>query len=330
VLHRETAQAAQGALEMWVDVLTLDEARLLPFKEIALAPPEDFELRLIVYETRRLRKLGTIRSMDAYFKIRLDGHGGPLQMHESDVHWGVVDGCAVFNWRFLFRLTLPLSAGRSAAMHGVHLDVQVWDHALIGAGEIIAAARVDLSKLCARAWREREELKAHDRTLPLEVRGEPRFWLALGAATAEGATDALNPVVGEMAVSLELMPIEVAKKRPAGSGRDPPNRNPVLPEPQRARTKAFSDRFTSIMRDEFRTSMAESAKQAIQGEISNQQRQLTPERLWLVRCSVGVSVCLFLSVIAFQLAANVIVCVVFAQNAAAFEQAFSTVAPSTS
>lgn len=318
MLYRETSSAAQGSLDLWVEVLSWQEWKATPYKEIALAPPEEFELRLIIFETKRLRKSGTIRAMDPYFRCRLVGHGGPMQSQETDVHWGVIDGMGLFNWRFIFKLTLPLSSRRS--LQGLHIDMQVWDHALIGEGEVIATARIDVSRLCKNAWLEREDLKQHDRTLPLEPKGvgSQRFWVDMASsANEERATSA-----GEVAISLEAMPAEVAKKRPAGQGRDPPNRYPVLPEPRRSRTNSgFSERFTSIMRDEMRISMADSVKAVIDSEIQRQQRQLTPERLRLAQCGAGCAACVFISVILFQVVANVIICIVVAQNAAVFDQA---------
>lgn len=278
-------------------------------------------MRLIIFETRRLRKAGAIRAIDPYFVCRLVGHGGPAQKDQTDVHWGVVDGQALYNHRFLFRLFLPLTSRRS--LEGLHIEMQVWDHALIGDGEVIAGARIDVSRLCKNAWLGREQLKQNDRTLPLEPKGgSQRFWVEMMSSSAheERALSA-----GEVAISLEAMPIDVARKRPAGTGREPPNRYPVLPEPQRTRNnKGFSDRFTSIMRDEIRLSMAESVKAAIESEIQRQQRQLTPERLWRVQCGGACAACVLVSVILFQVVANIIICIVVAQNAAVFEQAFGS------
>lgn len=319
VLYRETASAPQGALDLWVEVLSLQEWKASPYKEIALAPPEEFELRLVVYETRRLRRSGG-RAMDPYVRCQLVGHGGPPQQQQTDVHWGVLTGEASFNWRFVFRLTLPLSTRRS--LEGLHLRLQAWDHALIGEGELSATARIDLSRLCKSAWLSRERLKAQERALALEPKkGTNRFWVELSQG-ALGDTGA--PSAGDVAVSLEVLPVEVARKRPAGQGRDPPNRHPVLPEPQRSRRNAgFSDRLASIMRDEIRISMADSLKAALESEIQRQQRQLTPERVRLARCGGGVLAAVFVVVVLFQVVANVIICVVVSQqNAAVFQSAF--------
>jgi hypothetical protein len=41
----------------------------------------------------------------------------------------------------------------------------------------------------------------------------------------------LGPPQGEMLLSVELVPLEIAKKMPAGFGRSAPNANPELPNP---------------------------------------------------------------------------------------------------
>lgn len=45
---------SRGQVQCWVDVLQKAEARAHPPIEIAMAPPQDFELRVIVYKTRKV------------------------------------------------------------------------------------------------------------------------------------------------------------------------------------------------------------------------------------------------------------------------------------
>jgi len=56
-----------------------------------------------------------------------------------------------------------------------------------------------------------------------------RFWVKLTAPPDLG--DA--PYSGELEMSLQLVPKSVADRFPAGSGRGPPNQNPMMPEPTR-------------------------------------------------------------------------------------------------
>lgn len=61
-------------------------------------------------------------------------------------------------------------------------------------------------------------------------------WLTLQAPGGGGMAfnDNDNESRGEVEVAMELLPAELAAKRPAGDGRSDPNQNPILAEPDRA------------------------------------------------------------------------------------------------
>ena len=59
---------AQGIIELWVEVLTIEEQRANPpFKLQQATHREDYEIRLIIWETRELA-LGEGDSADVYIK----------------------------------------------------------------------------------------------------------------------------------------------------------------------------------------------------------------------------------------------------------------------
>ena len=53
-LHLPSSALSQGKIEMWVDILTPGEAKELPMVDIKPPPPEGFELRVVVWETRNV------------------------------------------------------------------------------------------------------------------------------------------------------------------------------------------------------------------------------------------------------------------------------------
>jgi len=212
----------------------------------------------------------------------------------------VYDGAATFNWRYIFKLKLPLASQRST--DSLYLDLQAWDHALIGEGELIAGARVSIARLCADVWRDRRYLADAEQPLVEVHNGQKRFWLPL--YSGGGAAEVEARVSGDVCVSLEAMPRSVAQTRPAGHGRDPPNRNPVLPEPHRNQTQALTARFASVVREEVRAALVEGSKAVIESEIRRHMRQLTPERTLLLKVVTVLSVVVCGIVILFQLVAN--------------------------
>jgi len=53
-LRLPTSPMSQGKVEMWVDILTPAEAKELPMPDIKPPKPEEFELRVVVWETRNV------------------------------------------------------------------------------------------------------------------------------------------------------------------------------------------------------------------------------------------------------------------------------------
>lgn len=306
MLYRQGSPFPQGALELFVDVLRAAEETRLSFAKIPLPAPEDFELRLVVFETRTLRRGNVVRATDAYFRVALRGHDGAEQLQESDVHYGVLDGNARFNWRFKYSLRLPLGSRRS--LDGIYLDLQVWDHALTGEGEMIAGSRVNLSKLARDAWLGRDWLKERESSVKYEKVGQ-RLWL--GLVSGGGAANVSATPAGDVAISIQLMPAEVAAKRPAGFGRDQPNRNPVLPEPARSKSRAVTERLSAIVREEVAEAMRDGAREAMLQEIERRKRQLTPEQLHgaqrYFQCGAASAVLCLLALFLLQLMANLLV-----------------------
>jgi hypothetical protein len=50
-LHTPTSSMSQGKVELWVEMMTPEEARQVPMFDIKPPPPEEFELRVIVWKT---------------------------------------------------------------------------------------------------------------------------------------------------------------------------------------------------------------------------------------------------------------------------------------
>lgn len=50
-LHTPTSAMSQGKVELWVEMMTPEEARQVPMFDIKPPPPEEFELRVIVWKT---------------------------------------------------------------------------------------------------------------------------------------------------------------------------------------------------------------------------------------------------------------------------------------
>lgn len=88
---------------MWVEVLTLEEARRIPMANLSVQGKEEFEIRLIVWETRDV-PLVDGGSVDIFMKVLFDptGWSGNEIVKTTDTHFASRDGRGVFNYRFKF------------------------------------------------------------------------------------------------------------------------------------------------------------------------------------------------------------------------------------
>lgn len=73
----------QGSLDMWLDIFTHAEALTCPPIDIRPPPPEDFEVRLIIWQTKEVQFRGKIlKTADLFVRAWVEGTAA----QKSDVH----------------------------------------------------------------------------------------------------------------------------------------------------------------------------------------------------------------------------------------------------
>jgi hypothetical protein len=96
-LWTSTSSNPQGQLKLWIDILTPEEARKNPPEPIAPPTPIQYELRAIMWETRKV-VFKDKKSSDIFLIAYPEGPGQKPQ--STDTHWRSEDGTGAFNWRF--------------------------------------------------------------------------------------------------------------------------------------------------------------------------------------------------------------------------------------
>ncbi len=93
---------------MWVEVLTLEEARKTPMARLQQERKDEYEIRLIIWETRDVPILSG-KSVDIFVKVQFDptGWSGGQIEKSTDTHYGSKDGRCIFNYRFKFDISTP-------------------------------------------------------------------------------------------------------------------------------------------------------------------------------------------------------------------------------
>jgi len=210
-LRTKTSSHPQGKLEMWIEILTPEQAKKQPMEIIKPPPPTPFELRVIVWGTREITIKDTFTNQNDLFvtcAISIPG----VKKQETDTHFRSKKGKGNFNWRMKFPLTLPMKTWP-------RLRFQVWDLDIFSPNDSICETVMTLKGLCKLAMKKRDRIKIY-------VKGKDRLWLE----NLKHPNFAGNQ--GKMEISIEMMPTDMASQLVAGFGRSDPNLNPYLPEPE--------------------------------------------------------------------------------------------------
>ena len=219
LLHPDKKHS-QGIVEMWTEIFPIEEAAKFPLQTVKPPSREEYEIRVIIWETRDIKMInGT--NVNIYSKIIYDpsGWAGENVEKETDVHYNSKDGKGEFNWRMKFRIALPCEFPR--------LKFQVYDYSPFGT-TIIGENILSLAKTMGRIQKEGE----------IEI---PKTWLNL-----ENPDDPTEDV-GKIKFSMDIVTNVKAESQPVGDGWEEPNENPRLIPPTAGR--GFGDKFAAVAFD---------------------------------------------------------------------------------
>jgi hypothetical protein len=119
-LWAPSSKTSQGAVRLWVDVLTPDQAVKYPPIDIKPPPPRGYQLRAIVWKAEGMDTGDTMSGMNdlKFCGWMLDGKGNEMKQW-TDVHWRAKRGKGSFNWRMVWDVALPRKF--------FYFTVQAWD-----------------------------------------------------------------------------------------------------------------------------------------------------------------------------------------------------------
>ena len=161
-----------------------------------------------MWRLRGARNASSTDGLDFFVKGFWQDDATSFQEQETDIHYNSFDGCAVWNWRYVFHVVAPSSFPV--------LSFQLWDYNYIESNVALGYASLDMAEDLCRVL-----------LTPSTQEHLSRGWLPVYHPHEIGN------VVGELEIEIHVRHRDAALTHPIGRGRDSPNLDPYLdPENQ--------------------------------------------------------------------------------------------------
>lgn len=228
-LYHPDLKGVQGSVVMWVDIFENADKGSMKKWNISPPPVIDFEMRLIVWETRDIPMMDIEETSDVYVSAHVD----PSKRQTTDTHFRCTNGEASFNWRIIEKISYsPKSKDAS-------LNLQVYDKDLFASDDYICSASINLRQILNRMYDldlpfkfTKKEFNAMNLSSSFqknfEFEDDEKFWVNCTRTDSNG----VEAKSGGVLCSLEILPMWKAEQVVVGSGRSEPNCSPYLPPPE--------------------------------------------------------------------------------------------------
>jgi hypothetical protein len=221
-LYHKSTKVSQGIIKCWIEIIPDDSLNKVPKWNITPRPPTQFQVRLVVWETKDVKIMDWEGTSDIYCRAYFDSN----KSKRTDIHYRSMDGRGSFNYRLLFDIDHPSNRH--------YLNLQVWDADAFSKNDYIGDSSLNLILPIEDATMTNKTISLNKKYYKsflqeymgdqeLEYHDEDSFWLDM--KDKNGTTN------GRMRVQIDIVPKEIAQSYQIGEGRSDPNHSPFLPPP---------------------------------------------------------------------------------------------------
>jgi len=121
---------------MWAEIIpTNTDIRTLETYDISPKPTDEYEIRVVVFDTKELKMMDIEGTTDGFVKCFFN----PSNAKETDTHFRNQNGECSFNYRLLFKFHPPAKSSED-----YKLKVQAYDRDFFKSNDLIGEAVIDL------------------------------------------------------------------------------------------------------------------------------------------------------------------------------------------
>ena len=104
-LSHPTTEISQGTVVMWTEINeTFATKESAPLWDITKKPTEDFEVRVVIWDTEELEMMDAEGTTDGFVRCFFNSENSK----DTDTHFRNQDGKCSWNYRLLFPMTYPV------------------------------------------------------------------------------------------------------------------------------------------------------------------------------------------------------------------------------
>jgi len=222
-LYHKSTKVSQGIIKCWVEIIpSNDSVNSIPWN-ITPRPTTNFEVRVVVWETKDVKIKDWEGTSDIYARAYFDS---VEKSKRTDIHYRSMDGRGSFNYRLLFDIEHP------SKDHV--LNLQIWDADAFSKNDFIGDSSLNLILPIEDATLTNKTISINKKYYEtflqnymggstLNYEDDDSFWLEM--------KDKNGQINGQMRVQIAIVPKQQAEDFEVGSGRSDPNHSPFLPPP---------------------------------------------------------------------------------------------------